>query len=101
MGGDLLDAVDDLAGMAVYVADVAGHGIQAGVFVGMVSSVRTVLLRPGPLARLLGDLTRIVFKVKTTPATRLPGFDVVRTARLSIRSLWTDPALQGSSRQCH
>jgi serine phosphatase RsbU (regulator of sigma subunit) len=70
MGGDLLDAVDDPAGMAVYVADVAGHGIQAGVFMGMVkSSVRTALLRSGPLAGLLGDLNRVVFAVKTTPAT--------------------------------
>lgn len=71
MGGDLLDAVDDPgAGMTVYVADVAGHGIQAGVFMGMVkSSVRTALLRSGPLAGLLGDLNRIVFELKTTPAT--------------------------------
>jgi serine phosphatase RsbU (regulator of sigma subunit) len=70
MGGDLLDAVDDPAGMAVYVADVAGHGIQAGVFMGMVkSSVRTALLRPGSLARLLDDLNRVVFDVKTTTAT--------------------------------
>jgi hypothetical protein len=70
MGGDLLDAVDDPAGMAVYVADVAGHGIQAGVFMGMVkSSVRTALLRPGPLAGLLADLNRVIFEVKTTPAT--------------------------------
>jgi hypothetical protein len=70
MGGDLLDAVDDAAGMAIYVADVAGHGIQAGVFMGMVkSSVRTALLRSGPLAGLLGDLNRVVFEVKTAPAT--------------------------------
>jgi serine phosphatase RsbU (regulator of sigma subunit) len=70
MGGDLLDAVDDPAGMAVYVADVAGHGIQAGVFMGMVkSSVRTALLRPGSLSRLLDDLNRVVFDVKTATAT--------------------------------
>lgn len=71
MGGDLLDAVDDhSAGLAVYVADVAGHGIQAGVLMGMVkSSVRMALLRSGPLAGLLGDLNRVVFEVRTTPAT--------------------------------
>jgi hypothetical protein len=70
MGGDLLDAVDYPDGMTVYVADVAGHGIQAGVFMGMVkSSVRTALLRPGTLVGLLGDLNRVVFEVKTTPAT--------------------------------
>jgi serine phosphatase RsbU (regulator of sigma subunit) len=33
------------------------------------SSVRTALLRPGPLAGLLGDLNRVLFEVKTTPAT--------------------------------
>ncbi|MBZ5576278.1 MAG: SpoIIE family protein phosphatase [Acidobacteriia bacterium] len=71
MGGDLLDAVDDpAAGMTVYAADVAGHGIQAGVFMGMVkSSVRMALLKVGPLAGLLCDLNRVVFEVKTTPAT--------------------------------
>jgi serine phosphatase RsbU (regulator of sigma subunit) len=70
MGGDLLDAADEPAGLTVYVADVAGHGIQAGIFMGMVkSSVRTCLLRPGPLAGLLGDLNRVVFEVRTTPAT--------------------------------
>ncbi len=71
MGGDLLDAVDDpRAGMTAYVADVAGHGIQAGVFMGMVkSSVRTALLRSGPLAGLLDDLNRVVFQIRTTPAT--------------------------------
>ena len=37
---------------------------------GMVkSSVRTALLRPGPLAGLLGDLNRVVLDTKTTPAT--------------------------------
>jgi len=62
--------VNDPAGMAVYVADVAGHGIQAGVFMGMVkSSARTALLRPGPLSDLVGDLNRVVYAVKTTPAT--------------------------------
>lgn len=71
MGGDLLDAVEDpRAGLAVYVADVAGHGIQAGVFMGMVkSSVRMALLKSGPLAELLSDLNRVVFDVKTAPAT--------------------------------
>lgn len=70
MGGDLLDAVDHPTGLTAYVADVAGHGIQAGIFMGMVkSSVRTCLLRPGPLEGLLGDLNRVVFDVRTTPAT--------------------------------
>ena len=37
---------------------------------GMVkSSVHTALLRRGPLADLLGDLNRVIFEVKTSPAT--------------------------------
>lgn len=65
MGGDLLDAVDDCGAIACYVADVAGHGIQAGVFMGMVkSSARTALLRPRPLEELLADLNRVLFDVK-------------------------------------
>jgi serine phosphatase RsbU (regulator of sigma subunit) len=65
MGGDLLDVVDDCGAMACYVADVAGHGIQAGVFMGMVkSSARTALLRPRPLEELLADLNRVLFDVK-------------------------------------
>ena len=70
MGGDLLDAVEDGEGMACYIGDVAGHGIQAGVFMGMVkSAARTALLRPGSLAGLLGDLNRVLFDVKAGSTT--------------------------------
>jgi hypothetical protein len=70
MGGDLLDAVYDGEAMACYVGDVAGHGIQAGVFMGMVkSAARTALLRPGSLEALLGDLNRVLFEVKAGSAT--------------------------------
>ena len=70
MGGDLLDAVDDHGALACYVADVAGHGIQAGVFMGMVkSSARTALLRPGPLEGFLADLNQVLFDIKAGSAT--------------------------------
>jgi hypothetical protein len=70
MGGDLLDAVDNRGAMICYIADVAGHGIQAGVFMGMVkSSVRTALLRPRPLEELLADLNRVLFDVKGASPT--------------------------------
>jgi len=70
MGGDLLDAVYDGEAMACYVSDVAGHGIQAGVFMGMVkSAARTALLRPGSLEALLTDLNRVLFEVKAGSAT--------------------------------
>jgi serine phosphatase RsbU (regulator of sigma subunit) len=70
MGGDLLDAVDDHGAIACYVADVAGHGIHAGVFMGIVkSSARTALLRPVPLAGFLADLNRVLFDIKAGSAT--------------------------------
>ena len=70
MGGDLLDAVHDGEATACYLGDVAGHGIQAGVFMGMVkSAARTALLRPGPLEGLLADLNRVLFEVKAGSAT--------------------------------
>jgi serine phosphatase RsbU (regulator of sigma subunit) len=65
MGGDLLDVVDHGGTMTCYIADVAGHGIQAGVFMGMVkSSARIALLRPRPLEELATDLNRVLFDVK-------------------------------------
>jgi hypothetical protein len=70
MGGDLLDAIDDGTGMVCYVGDVAGHGIQAGVFMGMVkTAARTALLRPGSLEELLADLNRVLFEVKAGSTT--------------------------------
>ena len=70
MGGDLLDAVYDGEAMACYVSDVAGHGIQAGVFMGMVkSAARTAMLRPTPLESLLGDLNQVLFEIKAGSAT--------------------------------
>jgi hypothetical protein len=45
VGGDLVDLVADTQGAFAYVADVSGHGIPAGVLMGMVkSSVRQGLL---------------------------------------------------------
>ncbi len=71
MGGDLLDCLAEGAeSVACYIADVAGHGIHAGVFMGMVkSSARTALLRPGPLEQLLVDLNRVLFDIKAGSST--------------------------------
>lgn len=61
MGGDLLDCLEEGESMVYYLADVCGHGIHAGVFMAMAkSSVRTALLRPGPLQQLLTDLNRVM-----------------------------------------
>jgi hypothetical protein len=70
MGGDLLDVVDAGGTITCYIADVAGHGIQAGVFMGMVkSSARTALLRPRPLEELPADLNRVLFDLKGASPT--------------------------------
>lgn len=70
MGGDLLDAVSDGEAAVCYIADVAGHGIAAGVFMGMVkSAARTALLSRGPMEQLLGDLNRVLFEVKAGSST--------------------------------
>lgn len=80
MGGDLLDAVEQSGALTVYLADVAGHGIQAGVFMGMVkSSVRMALEQSASLAELLTDLNRVLAGVKTSPATYV-GFTCIRCA---------------------
>jgi len=70
MGGDLLDAVTHDGTLACYIGDVAGHGIQAGVFMGIVrSAARTALLQPIPLARLLADLNQVLFEIKAGSPT--------------------------------
>jgi hypothetical protein len=70
MGGDLLDAVTHNGTLACYIGDVAGHGIQAGVFMGMVrSSARTALLQPIPLERLLANLNQVLYEIKAEAPT--------------------------------
>jgi serine phosphatase RsbU (regulator of sigma subunit) len=45
VGGDLVDIVPVSDGVVAYVADVAGHGLQAGILMGMVkTAARTILL---------------------------------------------------------
>jgi serine phosphatase RsbU (regulator of sigma subunit) len=66
VGGDVVDVVVLADGsVAAYVADVAGHGLQAGILMGMVkTAARTKLLDdPGPAA-LLASLNRVMPGVK-------------------------------------
>ncbi len=67
MGGDLIDIVEGPQGVDVYLADVSGHGVRAGVLMAMVkSSIRTRLISsdgpggPASLADVVTDLNRIV-----------------------------------------
>jgi serine phosphatase RsbU (regulator of sigma subunit) len=72
VGGDLVDAVQLPDGSTVaYLADIAGHGLQAGILMGMVkTAARTALLDEssmGPqevLSSLLDRLNRVLPAVK-------------------------------------
>ncbi|HTV83078.1 MAG TPA: PP2C family protein-serine/threonine phosphatase [Acidobacteriaceae bacterium] len=70
VGGDLVDVVELPGGDVVaYVADIAGHGLSAGILMGMLkTAARTVLLDPGPpetsLPLLLDKLNRVLPGVK-------------------------------------
>ena len=67
MGGDLID-VDTAEGRTdVLLADVSGHGVAAGIVMGMVKSSARTLLRSSPsVERLLTDLN-IVLSDLTRP----------------------------------
>ena len=61
MGGDLLDVHEADAAVTLFLADVSGHGVAAGVMMGMVKSA----IRDGPrtgadLSVLLNDLNEVV-----------------------------------------
>ena len=63
MGGDLLDVVEADGKMGVFVADVAGHGVKAGVVMGMVkSALRTQLLTPTTMTALLSNLNQVLLQ---------------------------------------
>jgi serine phosphatase RsbU (regulator of sigma subunit) len=70
VGGDLVDALQLPGGDVVaYVADIAGHGLSAGILMGMLkTAVRTVLLDAGApeesLPLLLDKLNRVLPAVK-------------------------------------
>lgn len=57
MGGDLIDVVTRGREVDVFLADVSGHGVRAGVVMAMVkAAVRMRLRRPAPLPELVSDL---------------------------------------------
>lgn len=66
VGGDLVDAVylpDESS--VVYVADIAGHGMAAGILMGMVkTAIRTQLFDQPTLAQLFDRLNRVLPSVK-------------------------------------
>ena len=68
VGGDLMDVYETSGRAGLYVADVTGHGVPAGVSMSMVKSAICMKLRDRPaLADLLGGLNEMV------TATQRPG----------------------------
>jgi hypothetical protein len=66
VGGDVVDVVPLTDGGAMaYVADVAGHGLQAGILMGMLkTAVRTQLLASPEPASLFASLNQVMPEVK-------------------------------------
>ena len=61
LGGDLVDAVDHGDTTELFLGDVSGHGIGAGIVMAMVkSAVRMGLRRGASLSELLGDLNEVL-----------------------------------------
>ena len=61
MGGDLVDMVDHDATTDLVLADVSGHGVKAGVVMGMVkSAIRMGLREDRDLPRLACDLNEVL-----------------------------------------
>jgi serine phosphatase RsbU (regulator of sigma subunit) len=56
VGGDLVDLVQEHEGSALaYVADISGHGLQAGILMGMFkTAARTCIAERPPLATAHG-----------------------------------------------
>jgi serine phosphatase RsbU (regulator of sigma subunit) len=65
VGGDLVDLLADGREVIAYVADVSGHGLRAGVLMGMIkTAVRYGLMLGQPVAKLLGDINRVLPAIK-------------------------------------
>ena len=61
IGGDLVDVIEGPTGTTLYVADVSGHGVAAGVLMAMLkSAARTALADGASLTSLLAHLNRSV-----------------------------------------
>jgi len=66
MGGDLLDVVERDGNVDVFLGDVSGHGVRAGVVMGMVkSAIRMKLREQAELDQICGDLNRVLNEVST------------------------------------
>ncbi len=65
MGGDLIDLVSHGDAIDLYLADVSGHGVRAGVVMAMLkSAIRARLLHGGSLAEVADALNEVLIQVK-------------------------------------
>jgi phosphoserine phosphatase RsbU/P len=65
IGGDLVDAIEGPQAIALYVVDVAGHGVQAGVLMAMLkSAARTTLAGGGSLPAMLAHFNRTICELE-------------------------------------
>jgi len=80
MGGDLIDAVRHPGGtLDLYLADVSGHGVRAGIVMAMVkSAIRMRLLADAPLPALLASLNEVL--ERTTASDMFATFVCLRFA---------------------
>ncbi len=65
LGGDLIDIFEKDNQMTVYIADVSGHGINAGLLMGMFkSAIRSWLGSNAPLTKLINETNKTLHKLK-------------------------------------
>jgi len=65
VGGDLLDVVELDSAVDLYLADVSGHGLAAGVLMGMTKSAIRMRVRDRPaLGELIADLDGVINEVR-------------------------------------
>ena len=65
MGGDLLDVVTPPGALVAYIADVSGHGVAAGLLMGMTKSAARMKLAAGAeVATFLAALNDVISDVK-------------------------------------
>jgi hypothetical protein len=90
VGGDVVDIVKQDGVFSCIVADVSGHGLQAGILMGMVKTAsRTLLLDGCRLVNMLEKLNRVLPDVKEERMyTTFAGIGSAKVMRLSM--LWQD-----------
>jgi serine phosphatase RsbU (regulator of sigma subunit) len=65
VGGDLVDVVERDGHWVGFIADVSGHGVGAGVLMGMVkSAARMKLAASASIGELFGDLNRVLIPLR-------------------------------------